>query len=145
MSREKDLAKKIALRIKRKKRVRANISGTAEKPRVSIFKSNKYISAQAINDVEGRTLAAVSSQTMGLGGNKEGAVKVAAEFASKLKAAGIETASGEPNKKKVAKVGRDKVREIAESKMVDLNAASVEAAMRMIEGTARSMGIEIVD
>ena len=61
------------------------------------------------------------------------------------KAAGIETASGEPNKKKVAKVGRDKVREIAESKMVDLNAASVEAAMRMIEGTARSMGIEIVD
>ena len=61
------------------------------------------------------------------------------------KAAGIETASGEPNKKKVAKVGRDKVREIAESKMVDLNAASVEAAMRMIEGTARSMGIEIVE
>ena len=61
------------------------------------------------------------------------------------KAAGIETASGEPNKKKVAKVGRDKVREIAESKMVDLNAASVEAAMRMIEGTAHSMGIEIVD
>ncbi|WP_346354657.1 50S ribosomal protein L11 [Azotosporobacter soli] len=61
------------------------------------------------------------------------------------KAAGIETASGEPNKKKVGKVSRDKVREIAESKMKDLNAASVEAAMRMIEGTARSMGIEVVD
>ena len=61
------------------------------------------------------------------------------------KAAGIETASGEPNKKKVAKVSRDKVREIAESKMPDLNAASVEAAMRMVEGTARSMGIDIVD
>jgi large subunit ribosomal protein L11 len=61
------------------------------------------------------------------------------------KAAGIETASGEPNKKKVAKVSRDKVREIAEAKMKDLNAASVEAAMRMIEGTARSMGIDIVD
>ena len=61
------------------------------------------------------------------------------------KAAGIETASGEPNKKKVAKVKRDQVREIAESKMQDLNAANVEAAMRMIEGTARSMGIEIVD
>lgn len=61
------------------------------------------------------------------------------------KAAGIETASGEPNKKKVAKVNRAKVREIAESKMQDLNAASVEAAMRMVEGTARSMGIEIVD
>ncbi|WP_227764092.1 50S ribosomal protein L11 [Zhaonella formicivorans] len=60
------------------------------------------------------------------------------------KAAGIETASGEPNRKKVAKVSRDKVREIAETKMKDLNAASIEAAMRMIEGTARSMGIEIV-
>lgn len=60
------------------------------------------------------------------------------------KAAGIETASGEPNRKKVAKVSRDKVREIAETKMKDLNAASLEAAMRMIEGTARSMGIEIV-
>lgn len=61
------------------------------------------------------------------------------------KAAGIETASGEPNKKKVAKLPRAKAREIAESKMQDLNAASIEAATRMIEGTARSMGIEIVD
>jgi large subunit ribosomal protein L11 len=61
------------------------------------------------------------------------------------KAAGIESGSGEPNKKKVAKVSRDKVREIAEAKMKDLNAASVEAAMRMVEGTARSMGIDIVD
>jgi large subunit ribosomal protein L11 len=61
------------------------------------------------------------------------------------KAAGLETASGEPNKKKVAKLPRAKVREIAESKMQDLNAANVEAAMRMIEGTARSMGIDIVD
>jgi large subunit ribosomal protein L11 len=61
------------------------------------------------------------------------------------KAAGIETASGEPNKKKVAKVSRAKVREIAETKMPDLNAASLEAAMRMVEGTARSMGIDIVD
>jgi large subunit ribosomal protein L11 len=61
------------------------------------------------------------------------------------KAAGLETASGEPNKKKVAKLQRAKVREIAESKMQDLNAASIEAAMRMIEGTARSMGIDIVD
>ncbi|MDS1030406.1 50S ribosomal protein L11 [Bacillota bacterium LX-D] len=60
------------------------------------------------------------------------------------KAAGIETASGEPNKKKVAKVSRDKVKEIAETKMKDLNAVSIEAAMRMIEGTARSMGIDIV-
>ncbi|MGI6143538.1 MAG: 50S ribosomal protein L11 [bacterium] len=61
------------------------------------------------------------------------------------KAAGIEKASGEPNKVKVARVPRSKVREIAELKMPDLNAADVEAAMRIIAGTARSMGIEIVE
>ena len=59
------------------------------------------------------------------------------------KAAGLEKASGEPNKKKVGKVSRAKAREIAESKMADLNATDVDAATRMIEGTARSMGIEI--
>lgn len=90
MSREKDLAKKNALRIKRKKRVRSNIFGTAEKPRVSIFKSNKYVSAQAINDVEGVTLAAISSKAMGLNVNKENAIKVAAQFAEALKTAGID-------------------------------------------------------
>jgi large subunit ribosomal protein L11 len=61
------------------------------------------------------------------------------------KAAGIESGSGTPNKKKVAKVPRSKVREIAETKMQDLNAASIEAAVRMVEGTARSMGIEITE
>jgi len=61
------------------------------------------------------------------------------------KAAGIETASGQPNRKKVAKVAKSKVREIAESKMQDLNAANIETAMSMIEGTARSMGIEIIE
>lgn len=61
------------------------------------------------------------------------------------KAAGIEKASGEPNKNKVATVKRASVREIAEQKMVDLNAANVEAAMRMVEGTARSMGIIVED
>jgi large subunit ribosomal protein L11 len=60
-------------------------------------------------------------------------------------AAKIEKGSGEPNKKKVATVKRDVVRQIAEQKMQDLNAASVEAAMRMIEGTARSMGVTIQD
>jgi large subunit ribosomal protein L11 len=59
------------------------------------------------------------------------------------KAAGLETASGEPNKKKVGKVSRQQIREIAETKMPDLNARDIEAAMRMIEGTARSMGIEV--
>ena len=62
-----------------------------------------------------------------------------------LKAAGIESGSGEPNRKKVAKISSAKIREIAELKMPDLNAADVEAAMKMVEGTARSMGIEVVD
>ena len=61
------------------------------------------------------------------------------------KAAGIESGSGVPNKTKVAKLARAKVKEIAELKMKDLNANDVEAAMRMIEGTARSMGLEITD
>lgn len=57
------------------------------------------------------------------------------------KAAKIEKGSGEPNKTKVATVSSDQVKEIAELKMADLNAADVEAAMRMVAGTARSMGI----
>jgi large subunit ribosomal protein L11 len=57
------------------------------------------------------------------------------------KAIGIESGSGEPNKKKVGTITREKVREIAETKMVDLNAADIDAAMRMVEGTARSMGV----
>lgn len=61
------------------------------------------------------------------------------------KEAGIKLGSGEPNKNKVATVKRAKVREIAEMKMPDLNAADVEAAMKMVEGTARSMGITIED
>ncbi|MGI6097574.1 MAG: 50S ribosomal protein L11 [Dethiobacteria bacterium] len=59
------------------------------------------------------------------------------------KAVGIDKASGEPNKVKVAKVSQDKVREIAEMKMKDLNAIDIEGAMRIIEGTARSMGIVV--
>ena len=59
------------------------------------------------------------------------------------KAAGVEHGSGEPNTNKVATVTKDQVKEIAETKMQDLNAADVEAAMRMIEGTARSMGFTV--
>lgn len=55
----------------------------------------------------------------------------------------IQSGSGEPNKKKVAKLTKDQVKEIAEMKMPDLNAASVEAAMSMVAGTARSMGVEV--
>ena len=58
---------------------------------------------------------------------------------------GIKKGSGEPNKEKVGTLKRDKVREIAEIKMPDLNAYDVDAAMKMIEGTARSMGITIED
>src|SRR3989441_12723732 len=61
------------------------------------------------------------------------------------KAAGIEKGSGEPNKKKVGKVTRAQVREIAQIKMPDLTAESIEAAMRTVEGAARSMGIEILE
>ena len=61
------------------------------------------------------------------------------------KAAGVEKGSGEPNTNKVAKVTKAQVKEIAETKMQDLNAADVEAAMRMIEGTARSMGFVVED
>lgn len=61
------------------------------------------------------------------------------------KAAGIDAASGEPNRNKVGRVTRAQVREIAEAKMPDLSANTVEAAMKTIEGTARSAGIEIVD
>ncbi len=60
-----------------------------------------------------------------------------------LKAAGIEKGSGEPNVNKVGKVKKQQVEEIAKTKMEDLNAANLETAMRIIEGTARSMGIEI--
>ncbi len=61
------------------------------------------------------------------------------------KAAGKEKGSAAPNRDKVGTVSRKQVREIAELKMPDLNAASVEAAMRMIEGTARSLGLTVVD
>jgi large subunit ribosomal protein L11 len=58
-------------------------------------------------------------------------------------AAGVEKGSGEPNRTKVARVTRDQVRQIAEQKMADLNANDIDGAMKIIEGTARSMGIEV--
>jgi len=61
------------------------------------------------------------------------------------KAAGIAKASGEPNREKIGKVTTDQVREIAQLKMPDLNAVDIDGAMRMIAGTARSMGLEIED
>jgi large subunit ribosomal protein L11 len=61
------------------------------------------------------------------------------------RAAGIEKGSGEPNKKKVGTVTQAQVREIAQLKLVDLTAESIEAAMRTVEGAARSMGLDVVD
>lgn len=61
------------------------------------------------------------------------------------KAIGLEKGSGEPNKKKVSKISRKDLEDIAEKKAEDLNASSLEAAVRMIAGTARSMGVEVVD
>jgi large subunit ribosomal protein L11 len=57
--------------------------------------------------------------------------------------AGIEKGSGKPNKEKVGKITRAQVKKIAETKMADLNATSIEGAMKMVEGTARSMGVEV--
>ena len=62
-----------------------------------------------------------------------------------LQALGIDKGSGEPNKVKVGKLSRSKLREIAQKKMPDLNVNSIEAAMNIIEGTARSLGVEIVE
>ncbi len=61
------------------------------------------------------------------------------------KAAGVDRGSGEPNRNKVGKVTRDQVREIAQTKMKDMNAIDIEGAMKQIEGTARNMGIQVVD
>jgi len=61
------------------------------------------------------------------------------------KAIGLESGSGKPNKEKVGKITKQQIKEIAELKMPDLNAASLETAMSMIAGTARSMGVEVVD
>ncbi|MCK4781702.1 50S ribosomal protein L11 [Candidatus Parcubacteria bacterium] len=71
--------------------------------------------------------------------------KIKQPLASALlkKAAGIEKGSGEPNKTKVAKITKAQLKEVAEKKMADLNANDIEAAMKILEGTAKNMGIEI--
>jgi large subunit ribosomal protein L18 len=78
------LKRKLSLRIKRKKRVRADIFGTVERPRVSIFKSNKHVYVQAIDDVNGVTLASADGAKLGLKASKAGAVELAKVFAESL-------------------------------------------------------------
>ena len=73
-----------------------------------------------------------------------GSENLAARLASLLKAAGIPKGSGTPNKEKVGKVTKNQVEEIAKTKLPDLNAGDLPAAVKIIEGTARSMGIEVV-
>ncbi len=88
--RTKLLKQKNALKAKRIKRIRAKISGTPETPRLALFKSNRHLYAQAIDDVGSTTLASVDGKKLGLGSNKEAAVKVAEAFAATLKEKGIQ-------------------------------------------------------
>ena len=85
----KVLKSKIANRLKRKRRIRAKISGSATLPRVSVFKSNRYLSVQAIDDTTGTTLVALHSKAIGQKSNKDGAAVLAEAFATKLKEANI--------------------------------------------------------
>jgi len=84
------LKSKLANRIKRKRRVRAKISGSATLPRVSVFRSNRYLSVQAIDDATGTTLVGINSKVIGQKANKAGAEALAVEFAGKLKEKNIE-------------------------------------------------------
>lgn len=78
------LKKKLSLRIKRKRRIRGTIFGTVQRPRVSIFRSNKFIYVQAIDDINGVTLASGDGQKLGFKSNKAGAVELAKVFAESL-------------------------------------------------------------
>ena len=82
--------KKNKLRAQRKARVRGKIHGTAELPRLSVYKSNKYFYAQAIDDDAGNTLAAVDGRKLGLKSNQEDVKKLAAEMAKRLTSQNID-------------------------------------------------------
>ena len=82
--------RKNRLRSQRKARIRANIFGTVDTPRLTIFKSNKHIYAQIVNDTEGTTLASVDGRKLGLKANREDAKTVAIEFAKELSSKNIE-------------------------------------------------------
>ena len=86
---EKELKKKQHARLKRKKRTRAKINGTADRPRLSVFKSNKYFYAQVIDDDKAITLAAIDGVKEKLIANKANATELAKRFASTLQAKNI--------------------------------------------------------
>lgn len=79
------LKRKIAIRARRKRKIRSSISGCANRPRISIFKSNRTIYVQAIEDVNNTTICASSGKTLGLKANKEGATALAKDLSEKLK------------------------------------------------------------
>ena len=85
----KVLKSKIANRLKRKRRIRAKISGCATVPRVSIFRSNRYLSVQAIDDATATTLAALNTKAIGHKASKESATALGVAFAASLKQANI--------------------------------------------------------
>ena len=85
----KVLKNKVASRLKRKRRIRAKISGCATLPRVSVFRSNRYISVQAVNDITATTITALNSKAINQKANKEGAAALGEAFAAKLKEAKI--------------------------------------------------------
>ena len=89
MIRAKTIQQKQKLRLKRKKSLRAKIFGTNETPRVSVFKSNKYIYAQAINDEKSITICSADSRALKIALNKESAKQVGAKLAEQLKANNI--------------------------------------------------------
>ena len=85
----KVLKSKLANRLKRKRRIRAKISGSATLPRVSVFRSNRYLSVQAIDDVNATTIVALHSKVTGHKANKAGAAALGEAFATKLKDTGL--------------------------------------------------------
>lgn len=93
----KVLKTKNKTRTQRKRRIRAKISGCAARPRLSVFRSNRFISAQAIDDATGTTLASVNSKALDCKANQEGAAKVGEAMAAALKTAGISTVTFDRN------------------------------------------------
>lgn len=83
-------ARKVGLRVRRKKRIRGKAEGRVDHPRVSIFRSNKYFYAQAIDDINGTTIVGIDGSKLGLGNNRADVAKLAVQFAEMLKAKKIE-------------------------------------------------------
>ncbi|MDR1975535.1 MAG: 50S ribosomal protein L18 [Campylobacteraceae bacterium] len=95
--RENILENKLKLRVKRKRRIRAKVSGTSSLPRVSVFRSNRHFYAQAIDDVNGTTIAAVDGKKLSLKANKNDAAELAKAFSESLKSKGIEKVAFDRN------------------------------------------------